>query len=167
VTEELTRAEIRDLYERFAPLVHRRAQSLLGDSAESWDVVHEVFERLLRHAHAFRREAQPMTWVYRATTNAALNLLRRRKVRLRPTPAPPEESEREADAVEARNLLWALVNRLDERALGIAALYFVDGLPQEEIERVVGLSRKTVGRVLRQVRDEATALAIVAPGEHA
>jgi RNA polymerase sigma-70 factor (ECF subfamily) len=165
LSEELTRAAIRDLYERFAPLVYRRARALVGEGAEAWDVVHEVFEQVLRHSHSFRREAQPMTWIYRATTNAALNHLRRREVRARLSPPFLERTEREMDAVEARNLLVALVSRLDERALHIAALYFIDGLAQEEIERVVGLSRKTVGRVLRHVRDAASSLA-ASVGEH-
>ncbi len=149
--------ELRALYVELAPAVHRRALALLADESEAWDVVQEVFSKLVESPAAFRREARPMTFVYRITTNLCLNLLRARRVRARPE-APGEVALQPAQA-EARELLLHLLDRLDERALQIATLHFFDGLTQEEIAEVVGLSRKTVGLELQKIRALATSLA--------
>lgn len=102
-----------------------------------------------------------MTYIYRVTTNVCLNLLRSRGLRDVATsePSPQREPGEEPGDVEARNLLRALSRVLDERALQIATLHFMDSLTQEEIVEVVGLSRKTVGKVLEQVRTQARELA--------
>ncbi|MBI3181347.1 MAG: sigma-70 family RNA polymerase sigma factor [Myxococcales bacterium] len=154
--------ELRDLYEEFAPVVHRRALAMLRRDADAWDVVQEVFERMLRSGFNFRREARPMTYVYRVTTNVCLNALRGRKVR-EPSASSPEEPAVDQAAAEAADLLAALAGRLSERQLRVAALHFVDGLTQEEIGQVLDLSRKTIGRELEAIRSEAAALA-GAPG---
>lgn len=157
MAKPLSAGELRALYEELAPAVHRRARALLGDESEAWDVVQDVFGKLVESPAAFRREAQPMTWLYRATTNRCLNLLRARKVR---TPqAEPGEPAYEPAAPDARNLLFALLHRLSPRAMQIATLHFFDGLTQDEIAPVVGLSRKTVGKELQKVRSLADALA--------
>lgn len=152
--------ELRALFARHAPAVHRRATALLRDESEAWDVVQEVFKKLAESPSAFRREAQPMTWLYRVTTNLCLNALRSRRVRAAPPP-PPEQGYEPASA-DARDLLVALMERLEDRALQIATLHFFDGLTQEEIVPIVGLSRKTVGLELQKVR--ALAAALASPG---
>ncbi len=40
--------ELRDLYERYAPVIHRRALALVGRDADAWDIVQEVFEKMLQ-----------------------------------------------------------------------------------------------------------------------
>jgi RNA polymerase sigma-70 factor (ECF subfamily) len=154
--------ELRALYERYAPVIHRRAGSLLGRDADAWDIVHEVFEKVLSAGPAFRREAQPMTYIYRVTTNLCLNVLRSQRVRADATEQLSSRDEAVVSgdgSADARSVLHALVGELDDRALTIAALHFVDGLTQEEIVDVVNLSRKTVGKELQRVRAAAARLA--------
>ena len=101
-----------------------------------------------------------MTYLYRATTNVCLNALRARAVR-EPGDAveTDEPSATTHDAVEARELVRQLLGRIDDRGLQIAALCYVDGLGQEEIGEVLGLSRKTIGRELVAIRALAEGLA--------
>jgi len=152
-------AELRELYENFAPVVHRRALAILGRDADAWDAVQEVFRRVLESPGQFRKEARPMTYLYRATTNVCLNVLRGRAVRERTGDAGPEPTvEPQVDASEARELVSRLGRELDDAELQIAILHFLDGLTQEEISLVVGLSRKTVGRKIEAVRRAAASL---------
>ena len=150
------------LYVACAPLAFRRARRLLDDEAEAWDVVHEVFERIARNPAALRSEDHPMTYVYRATVNACINRWKRRRVRAdaRAASALALESfeDNPADATEARNLLAALWDRLDDTGRSVLVLRYVDGLPQEEVADVLGLWRRTVGRRLNQIRDLAAGL---------
>ena len=143
--------ELASLYDLYAPAVQRRARALLRDEHEAWDVVHEVFRMLAEAPDAFRREAHPMTFIYRAATNSCLNLLRARGVRARQE-VPNQEMAPGQLAADARDLILKLLHRLDARALQIATLHFFDGMTQEEICAVVGLSRKTVGLELQRVR---------------
>jgi RNA polymerase sigma-70 factor (ECF subfamily) len=155
--EHLEPDELRALYVELAPAVHRRALGLLHDESEAWDVVQELFRKLVEEPAAFRREARPFTFAYRVTTNICLNILRARQVRA----SPPVDIEPAAQPVraDARELILKLLERLDTRELQIATLHFFDGLTQDEIGEVVGLSRKTVGLELQKIRALAESLA--------
>lgn len=152
--------ELKRLYERYAPVAHRRALALLGRDADAWDAVQQVFERLLTAKEQFRGQARPMTYIYRVTTNVCLNHLRHRALR-EPAgaSASPTETPSLAQKTEAADFLRALAGKLSERELEIVALHYVDGLGQEEIAEVLGLSRKTIGRELAAARAAAEGLA--------
>lgn len=70
-----------------------------------------------------------MTFVHRVTTNVCLNALCARALREAGSVTQREEAF-EPGQVEARELLEALVARLDEATILVAALHFVDGLTQ-------------------------------------
>ena len=153
----IPRQELEALYRQYAPVLFRRARRLVGRDAEAWDVVQQVFERLMTTSEAFRREASPMTWLWRITTNVALNQLRSRSLR-EPDGKVADEAETTDDGVEARNLISVWLKQLDEREASVATLLYVDGLTQEEVADVLGLSRKTIGREVEQLRQKAAAL---------
>ncbi|MHB8872594.1 MAG: RNA polymerase sigma factor [Myxococcaceae bacterium] len=154
----LIRGELEELYSRFAPAVFRRARVMLGRDADAWDVVQEVFERMLNSAGEFRGEARPMTWLYRITTNLCLNHLRSRTLREPALAVISGEPSIDAAATEALDLLRKWVQHLDEREQAIATLLWVDGLTQEQAAEVLGLSRKTIGREVEELRRKAAAL---------
>ncbi|MFT3842300.1 MAG: sigma-70 family RNA polymerase sigma factor [Myxococcaceae bacterium] len=153
----VSRQELETLYRQYAPVLFRRARRLVGRDAEAWDVVQQVFERLMTSSEAFRREATPMTWLWRITTNVALNHLRGRSLREPDGKASAEEHSQD-DGIEARNLIAVWLKQLDEREATVATLLYVDGLTQEEVADVLGLSRKTIGREVEQLRQKAAAL---------
>ena len=158
------RDELEGLYSRYAPVVFRRARVMLGRDADAWDVVQEVFERMLQNANGFRGEARPMTWVYRITTNLCLNHLRARAHREPALTVVSGEPAVDAAATEAADLLRKWVAHLDEREQAIASLLWVDGLTQEEAADVLGLSRKTIGREVDELRRKAAALGALPDG---
>lgn len=162
----LPRTELEALYAKYAPAVYRRARRILGRDADAWDVVQEVFERMLKSASEFRGEARPMTWVWRITTNAALNALRSRGLREPALAVVEDQADEATKGLEARNLLARWVKGLDERELAIATLLYVDGLTQDEAADVLGLSRKTIGREVAELRTKAEALGAL-PAENA
>lgn len=154
----LDKPALEALFTRYTPVIYRRARVLMGNDADAWDAVQEVFERMWHHHEGFRGEARPMTWVYRITTNVCFNLLRGKKVRqgaLRPV---AEEPSIDAASTEARELLAKWAAHLDEREQTVATLLYIDGLTQEEVADVLGLSRKTIGREVDALRKKAEAL---------
>lgn len=149
--------ELGVLYARFAPIVHRRALLLVGRDADAWDVVQEVFERMLSMGVVLRGQASPMTYVYRVATNVSLNHLRARRVREADGPSNEEPSLQPADC-ESAQFLRALLSELDARQQEVAVLHFMDGMTQDEIASTLGVSRKTVVRAVAAIRGRAEAM---------
>lgn len=61
--------------------VYRTVQSLVGDRALAEDLALETFLRLHTHSHDFQEKSSLNGWLYRVSTNLALNALRSRKRR--------------------------------------------------------------------------------------
>ncbi len=147
-------------YTRYAPVAHRRVAALLRRDADAWDVVQEVFRRVLGANLDFPSELAELSWVYRASTNLALKVLRSRKVR-EPLAgeAAADEPSLEPRHLEARNFTRVLAADLNERELEVAVLHLHDGMTQDEIAAVLEVSRKTIVRDLQTIRALAERLA--------
>lgn len=145
--EQLHLSDLEALYQRYGPAVYRRALALLGREADASDAVQDVFLKVLDSFPQFRGESSPMTWIYRVTTNLCLNRLRNEKRRgelhqqmLEELP-PPRRGQRLELTPDIRALLQVLPS--DVAAAGV--YHYVDGMSHEEIARVLGVSRRTVG----------------------
>lgn len=160
--------EVAELYRRYGPAVHRRAQSLLKDPQEALDVTQETFLAYMKGRAGLRGEATPFTVLYQIATYQSVDRLRRRArwsgrlARLEvheEDPADPLESQSshpgEAARVEAAQDLALLTRGEDEQVLTAALLYFVEGHTTEEVAQVLDLSRKTVGKLLAQFAERA------------
>ena len=69
------------LVRRYAGQVYRIALRVCGNPADAEDVAQEVFLKLCRSLNRFQGESSFHTFLYRVTTNAALDFLRGRKRR--------------------------------------------------------------------------------------
>ena len=140
----MTRAEVENLYKKYAPFVLRRARSILGDAAMAHDVTQDLFAELVKGTDGFKGQSSVMTWLYQATTHRCLNVLRdaktRAKLLARPA-AEPSSAGPAHDRVLVRELLAEVPDDLRE----IAVYYFVDQLDQEEIAALMNVSRRTIG----------------------
>jgi RNA polymerase sigma-70 factor, ECF subfamily len=65
-----------DLY---SPKLYNVAQRILGESADSEEVIQDVFWTVFRKAKTFQGNSRFSTWLYRLTVNEALGKIRRRK----------------------------------------------------------------------------------------
>ncbi|MBV8732430.1 MAG: sigma-70 family RNA polymerase sigma factor [Acidobacteriia bacterium] len=65
-----------ELLARFQQSVYTLAVRLLGNQAEAYDVVQEVFLKVFRNIEHFRGESSLKTWIYRITVNEAHNARR-------------------------------------------------------------------------------------------
>jgi RNA polymerase sigma-70 factor (ECF subfamily) len=148
-------------YRRFGLQVYRRCLRLLRNEAEAEDAAHEVFIRAREALPDSEEEA--MAWLYRVSTNYCLNRLRNRGMRERSgwKDAVREAAERAAASPERatleRELALLLLEGHDEETQALALYYYVDGMSQGEIGKVVGLSRATINRKLRAFAERAQA----------
>ena len=148
------------MYRRHAPLVHRRAQALLGSDAAARDVVQDLFASLYERPDQFQGKSSLPTFLYAATTRACWTRLRNGRTRLRLVQqhrhgalgAPPPEPSPEQLA-ELRQLLA----RLEEPLASVLVYYYYDQMTQAEIAPLVGCSRRQVGYLLARLASEMRA----------
>jgi RNA polymerase sigma-70 factor (ECF subfamily) len=149
------------LYRDHATVVLRRARRFYG-AHEAEEVLHEVFERVLRRAHTFRGESHPVTWLYQLTTHHCLNRLRdaRRRRQLFDGLGDPDWTRNTTEmSPDARIFLDQLWRDVDEELCQIGVYYYVDGLSQAQIGELMSVSGRTISTRLTQLTELARAAA--------
>ncbi len=138
------------MYSRYGATIYRRCLKLLGDRAAAQDATQEVFIRFMTHANDLQRGNGYLGWIYRVATNHCLNVLRNdaRLTVCDPASLPDVAVNAAASGYAELDLSVRLLRRFDETTAAVAVLALVDGLTQDEVAEVMGLSRKTVGRKL-------------------
>ncbi len=152
----MDRPEIERAYERLGAIIFRRCVALLRDVEEARDATQEAFVRLVRCAGRLDDPEHTLPWLYRVSTNVCLSRLRvRRRLQYMAPDALPEAID--PVGFEQRLILHEQLERvlagLDERGQQVFVYAFVDDLGQDEIARVMGLSRRTVGKKIKRVRE--------------
>lgn len=147
-----------DAYARYGRALLRKAERILGSRADAQDLVQALFVDLLQ-----REGDVDLPYLYRAITNRCLTFLRDEKNRARLLAEHDDALRgpvrtREGDRVVDLDLLAKLVSTLDESTVEILVYRFFDDMTQEEIADVTGISRKTVGKKLDDVRDAVVRL---------
>jgi RNA polymerase sigma-70 factor (ECF subfamily) len=147
-------AELRELYVRYAPILHHRARGILGTDEDAADAVQDTFARVLRHHESFRGAASPLTWLYQVNTNGCLNKLRDRKGHARKhqdhredilgDEAVDADALAEVDVGVVRDLL---ADSDDETRRVVIHLYF-DDMTREQAGAMVGISQPTLRKRL-------------------
>ena len=140
----------RQLVEAYQTPAYRLAARMCGpDSAE--DVTQEAFVAAWRALSSFRGDCRFSTWLYRLTTNAAIDCLRREK-KHRDTgdvddlelpdggPSPQEQAERS----DTRDAVRRALDRLSPEHRQVLLLRFMQELDYGEIARALNVSEGTV-----------------------
>lgn len=157
------------LYEEHSKSVFLTALRVTGNPADAEDVLQTVFARILDTRPNLDNERAPAAYLRRAATNAAIDLLRRKKTR-RETEI--DESRVAGSALHvvgsgvtgsvdaaAREERFALKERL-RAALGelsaenaeLFVLCYLEGYSYDELADLLGLERGTVASRLHRIR---------------
>jgi RNA polymerase sigma-70 factor (ECF subfamily) len=148
----------RNLYDRYAPLVHRFTSALGVPVDERDDAAQDIFIAVYRSLRHFRGEAQLSTWIYRIAARHAIRLGRRRRTRetmrmLMLTERPPvltDPSERSTHVATLDQMLA----KLPQKKRTVLVLFEIEGLSAKEISDVVGCPENTVWSRLHHARAE-------------
>lgn len=162
----MDRDEVSQAYRRLGPMIYRRCLRLLCNPESARDATQEVFVRALRHAHKLPPDRECLPWLYRVATNHCLNRIRdgRRLEFRRPEDLPASLRGPGTERwLSARQRLVALLDRVDATTARIAVYAHLDGMTQEEIAEVTGLSRRTVGKKLKRIAASARELVAAEP----
>lgn len=160
------------LIDRHGTRIYRVARRFLRDPRDAEEVTQDVLMAVMRKIRSFRGAAAFSSWVFRITANAASG--KSRRSRRRPSEIPLEadvaahggegggrgelarEWSRAPDEVAmAAELKAALEQKLRQLPTGyraVVVLHGVEGLPNEEIAGILGLSLPAVKSRLHRAR---------------
>ncbi|MBL8953653.1 MAG: sigma-70 family RNA polymerase sigma factor [Myxococcaceae bacterium] len=168
---------VEELYSQYGPMVLRRARAMLGDEQAARDATQEIFLKVFSAWAAFRADSSPVTWLYRATTNHCLNLLRNGarhsaaldllgRTLVGHTLVGHTAGGHTSVGLDERLTLRAVLDRVPAPLREIAVYYYLDQLSHDEIAKLTGVSRRTVGNRLVEfhaaARDAAAELGVAA-----
>ena len=144
-----------DWYRRFAPVVQRRALSIVGDESEAQDIVHDVFVTAISKRAIVAGQGSVLAWLYTATTRRALNRLRdsRNRTHLLGLAAAAGADSAPRPTQETAHFARALLDSLPDELVEIAIYYWGDEMTQQEIADLLGCARRTVSHRLARVRE--------------
>jgi RNA polymerase sigma-70 factor (ECF subfamily) len=149
------------LYRRHAPALVRTAYRITGRLEDAEDVLQTVFLRLAGRARAPDLSDDPLPYLLRAATNAALDIVRSAKIRVTtslgeapgkasadPGPAP----DRLQQSRELLERLRAAVAGLNPRHAEMFTLRYFEGLDNHRVAEILGTTPGTVAVTLHRVR---------------
>lgn len=167
------------LVERHRTMVYRVAFQYAGNHYDADDIAQDVFIKVHRSLHTFRRDAQFTSWLYRIAMNACIDHGRRRTLTSSLDAAGPEERpfqvaaeepapDQRVFAGEVRAAVERAVDALPPQQRIIFAMRHFEGMKLCDIAEALGIAEGTVKRqlhsavhrlrhALRDVRERARA----------
>ena len=153
----------RSLVEAHQQRVYNLAYRMVGDAEDAADLTQEVFLSLWRGLGSFRGESALSTWLYRLTSNAAIDLLRRRKRRpvvslttedqeVLDLPDDSASPQKELEKRELREAVRQGLDRLSPDHRQVLLLREMEGLSYREIGEVLHLEEGTVKSRIARAR---------------
>lgn len=148
--------QLATLFERHHQALFRFYIRHTGNSAQSEDLVQEVFCRLLRHGRTYTPGMPFVPWMYRIARNVHIDTERRRRQEIPidgDWQTPASEADSYADR-EEQALLRKAIMALPPAKREVLILARFQGLKYEEIAGVLGCEVSTVKvRVFRAVQN--------------
>lgn len=168
--QELVRAAAGGDTEAFEQLVrtyenkiYHLALRMCGSSEEAGDIAQEAFLAAWRGLPSFRGESNFATWLYRLTSNAAIDYLRRQKKERGDMSLDDEElgldavdtgpgPQDAAEQTEVQSAVAAGLRQLSEGHRQVLVLREIQGLSYEEIAAVLEVDLGTVKSRISRAR---------------
>jgi RNA polymerase sigma factor (sigma-70 family) len=151
-----------EAYRRLLAPVRAKCRRLLGQTAAAEDAAQEAFARLLSSGPPLDGSSDTrtiMAWLYLTATRISMDVLRQKRGAVDLDAIEHVAcSARPDDVVAARSSIAALSNEVPAEEVEAALLARVDGLSQPEVALVLGVSERTVRRLLTRFDERAAEL---------
>ena len=139
--------EVGKLYDTYAQDVYRLALSYLRNTQDAEDVCHGVFLTLVEKDISLF-PGKEKAWLLKAAANACKNHLKSFWKLNR-----EELDDRMVFADDGDRDLWAIVGTLPPKYRAVIHLYYYEGYPQDEIARILGITRTAVQTRMQRARN--------------
>lgn len=159
------------LLDRFGHLVERIVRRIMGHErhTELADVVHDAFVAAFDSASTLKDPEALVSWMQSVAAHTACKAIRRRKARSWLRFVPPEdlpepgEPADNADAVEAHDRTYRILERFSANERVVFALRFIEGMALAEVASASGISLATAKRRLSRAQRRFVAAAVNDP----
>jgi len=146
------------LVDRYKSRLYGVIYHMLSNHEDAADLSQETFLKAFKSIHKFRRDANFYTWLYRIGVNTTLNFIKGRKeTPLSLNPWNPEAEEEPALKVlaskesvregvnmgELQEKLNEALQKLSEEHRTVVVLHDIEGMPHQEIAKIMGCSEAT------------------------
>ena len=158
------------LMRRHQGKIYGLVYNMTGNQQDAEDLVQEVFLKGYKVLKRFKGKSSFYTWIYRIAINRTINFLKKRRNRsalslhdmngaVEADPAYIELSSREspfrdASLSELQEKLNAALQTLSEKHRAVVVLHDIQGVPHDEIGRMLGCSSGTVRSRLFYARQQ-------------
>ena len=139
--------EVGKLYDTYAQDVYRLSLSYLRNTQDAEDVCHGVFLTLVEKDIALF-PGKEKAWLLKAAANACKNHLKSFWKLNR-----EELDDRMVFTDDGDRDLWAIVGTLPPKYRAVIHLYYYEGYPQDEIARILGITRTAVQTRMQRARN--------------
>lgn len=152
------------LFEQHHGAIRQHCYRMLGSLSEAEDVTQDTFLRAWHHLPAFAGRASLRTWLYRIATNAALDALSYRAIRLPPIHGPDAEEAASdeldpAAIIESREMLGlafvSLIQAMPARQRAVLILREVLHWSADEVADLLQTTVPAVNSALQRARGAA------------
>ena len=139
---------------------------MLGNEADARDASQEVFLRVYRYLGRFRQDQEFFAWLYQITVNVCRDIAKKRQhhtdrfasldtvgdKRTFEVSAGPEGAEEALMVAQQRQLIAGAMATLPEKERAAILLRDVEGLPTDEVARILKSSATTVRSQISSAR---------------
>jgi len=149
-----------ELIQRYHRKIYALVYNMTSNKEDAEDLVQEVFFKAYSALKNFKGDSSFYTWVYRIAVNRTINFVKKRKKRqgfslddvdsgMERDPAYVELSSkdspfRDATISELQEKLNSVLQKLSEKHRAVVVLHDIQGVPHDEIARMLGVSSGTV-----------------------
>ena len=160
----------RGLVDRHHEALARTVASMLGPADAIDDVLQEVFVQFYKNLTVFRGDSSVKTYLNRIAINRSLDVLRRRRRRLKRFVGLDEAGANQFAAESAEpsgpdETVWKAVDRLSDDQKAVVTLRLVDGYTTQETAEILGVRYGTVLSRLSRASENLRMMLQPAPGE--
>ena len=164
-------AALESIFNTYSGKLYNVAHRILGEAADTEEVIQDVFWTVYRKAKSFQGNSQFSTWLYRLTVNAALGKIRRSKRtkqveyeeflpkfhddghhRVRPVVDWSDTLDEKYSKHELQERLGQALDQLKPLDKAVIVLSDLEGLSDREIAASVGLTVSAVKTRLHRAR---------------
>lgn len=153
---------VESLYQKYCDAVFRVGMTYMNSEQEAYDIVQEVFLKLINHCGQFRDENHERAWLLRVAINCCKDQLKSRWRKKRISWNEYEDELSSADArdnvsgvaLEDRQLILSAVRSLPDIYKEVVILYYYEGYRAEEIARLIHKKPSTVRTRLQKAREQ-------------
>ena len=153
--------QLREIYERYASIVHHRCRSILHSDDEAWDATQDVFMKLFKALPSIQKKESIYYWLLSACTNYCISMLRKRRSvdfneEIHGVPDGQHVPHQERDLL-MREVMRRFFAPWDKKMREVIMYAYFDGYRQDEIAVLTGMGESTVRKYLTRFKRKAAA----------